>query len=316
MQKNRTKRLLVLAVSLSLTSFVAGCAHMEKSPPERKTGYAYIHKPLPEASRKVDAARMAGKERECPNEFKAAKDTVDNAYATYIACRTKEGIAMAQDGINKLDALCPKVAVAPPPPPPAPTASLSANPASVKQNRCATLSWTAANASTVSIDQGVGAVPLSGSKEVCPKNTTNYTLTAAGAGGTKSAATTVTVIPLQKKTMVFDAVALFDFDKAELKPEGKAQIQKYREEAKAEFSRADKVVITGHTDNVGAADYNMKLSLQRAESVRDYLVGLGLDPAKIEVKGEGMSNPTADNSTKEGRALNRRVEVDIFGLEK
>jgi OOP family OmpA-OmpF porin len=316
MQKNRTKRLLVLAVSLSLTSFVAGCVHMEKSPPERKTGYAYIHKPLPEASRKVDAARMAGKEKECPNDFKAAKDTVDNAYTTYIACRTKEGIAMAQDGINKLDALCPKVAVAPPPPPPAPTASLLANPASVKQNRCATLSWTAANASTVSIDQGVGAVPLSGSKEVCPKNTTNYTLTAAGAGGTKSAATTVTVIPLQKKTMVFDAVALFDFDKAELKPEGKAQIQKYREDAKAEFSRADKVVITGHTDNVGAADYNMKLSLQRAESVRDYLVGLGLDPAKIEVKGEGMSNPTADNSTKEGRALNRRVEVDIFGLEK
>ena len=310
MQKNRVKRLLALAISLSMMSFVAGCAHMEKSPPERKTGYAYIHQPLPEASRKVDAARAAGKEKECPNEFKAARDTVDNAYATYIACRTQEAIAMAQDGINKLNALCPRVA------PPAPTASLSADPASVKQNRCATLAWSSTNASSVSIDPGVGPVAPSGSKEVCPKNTTNYTLTVAGAGGTKTAATTVTVIPLSKKTMVFDAVALFDFDKADLKPEGKEQINAYREEAKAELSRADKIIITGHTDNVGAADYNMKLSLQRAEAVRDYLVGLGVDPAKLEVKGEGMANPLADNSTAEGRAKNRRVEVDITGLEK
>ena len=53
-------------------SFVAGCAHMEKSPPERKTGYAYIHQPLPEASRKVNEARITGKETQCPAEFKAA----------------------------------------------------------------------------------------------------------------------------------------------------------------------------------------------------------------------------------------------------
>jgi OOP family OmpA-OmpF porin len=313
MQKNRSRRALILVVSLVAMSFMAGCAHMERSPAERKTGYYYLHKPLPEASRKVDAARAVGKEKECPAEFKAAKDTVDNAYATYIACRTQEGIAMAQDGINKVNALCPQVA---PPPPPAPSASLSADPASVKQNRCATLTWSSTNASNVSIDHGVGSVAPSGSKEVCPKATTKYTLNVAGDGGTKSAATTVTVIPLQKKTMVFDAVALFDFDKAELKPEGKDQIKKYREDAKAEFSRADKIVITGHTDNVGTADYNMKLSLQRAEAVRDYLVGLGADPAKMEVKGEGMANPIADNSTKEGRAQNRRVEVDIFGLEK
>jgi outer membrane protein OmpA-like peptidoglycan-associated protein len=316
MQKNRAKRVLAIVVSLSLLSLVGGCAHMEKSPPERKTGYCYIHKPLPEASRKVDEARAAGKDRECPNEFKAAKDTVDGAYATYVACRTQEAIAMAQDGINKLNALCPKVAPPPPPPLPVPTASLSADPATVKQNKCATLTWSSINASSVSIDQGVGSVPPSGSKEVCPGKTTDYTLTVAGPGGTKTSATTVTVIPLSKKTMVFDAVALFDFDKADLKPEGKQQILAYREEVKAELSSADKIVITGHTDNVGAADYNMNLSLRRAEAVRDYLVGLGIDPAKIEVRGEGMNNPIADNSTAEGRAKNRRVEVDITGLEK
>lgn len=317
MQKSRAKRVLALAVSLSLTSFVVGCAHMEKSPPERNTGYYYIHKPLPEASRKVVEARTARKDLECLNEFKAAAETVDEAYAIYISCRTQEGMAKAQEGINKLNALCPKVAPPPPPPPPpAPTVSLAADPASVKQNRCATLTWSSTNASTVSIDQGVGSVGPSGSKQVCPGSTTNYTISVAGAGGTRTAATTVSVIPLSKKTMVFDAVALFDVDKAELKTEGKEQINKYREDAKAELSRADKITITGHTDNTGSADYNMKLSLRRAEAVRDYLIGLGVDPGKLEVKGEGMTNPTADNSTADGRAKNRRVEVDITGLEK
>ena len=60
----------------------------------------------------------------------------------------------------------------------------------------------------------------------------------------------------------------------------------------------------------------MKLSLKRAESVRDYMVGLGIDPKKLEVKGEGEAKPLADNSTAEGRAKNRRVEVDIIGVEK
>jgi OOP family OmpA-OmpF porin len=312
MRINSATRVLAVAICLSLVSFAAGCAHMEQSPPERKTGFWFIHKPLPEASRKVDEARAEGKDTACPNEFKSAKDTVDNAYSVYMACHTQEGIAMAQDGINKLNALCPP----PPPPPPAPTASLSADPASVKQNRCATLTWTSTNVSSVSIDQGVGTVDPSGSKQVCPTATTIYTISVAGAGGSQTAATTVTVIPLSKKTVVFDAVALFDFDKADLKPEGKAQIKAYREEAKAELSRADKITITGYTDNVGTADYNMKLSLRRAEAVRDYVISLGIDPNKLEVKGEGMSNPMADNSTEEGRAKNRRVEVEITGVEK
>ena len=68
--------------------------------------------------------------QKCPAEFKAAKDTVDNAYSIYKACRTEEAIAMAQDGINKVNALCPRVALSP-------TASLAATPASVKQGRCA-----------------------------------------------------------------------------------------------------------------------------------------------------------------------------------
>ena len=116
--------------------------------------------------------------------------------------------------------------------------------------------------------------------------------------------------------MVFEEAALFDFDKAELKPEGKKQIKAYREKAKNDLSRADKIKVSGHTDNIGTADYNMKLSQQRAEAVSEYLKSIGVDSGKMEVSGEGMSRPVADNRTKEGRAKNRRVEVEVTGLEK
>ena len=119
--------------------------------------------------------------------------------------------------------------------------------------------------------------------------------------------------PPSEKTLLFGGV-LFDFDKAVLKPEGKEAIKSYREEARSKLSRADKVIITGHTDNKGTAAYNKKLSLRRAQSVRDYLVSLGVDPGKLEVRGEGLAKPIADNSTEEGRAKNRRVEIEVTGV--
>ena len=80
--------------------------------------------------------------------------------------------------------------------------------------------------------------------------------------------------------------------------------------------RAEKVVITGYTDNVGEKDFNMTLSQQRAEAVRDTLTSLGADPKKFQVIGAGETKPIADNSTEEGRAKNRRVEVEVLGVAK
>ena len=116
--------------------------------------------------------------------------------------------------------------------------------------------------------------------------------------------------------MLFQEAALFDLNKAVLKPEGKEQILKYREETKAGLNTAEKIIITGHADSTGTAAYNKKLSLRRAEAVRDYLISLGADPSKMEVSGEGETKPIADNKTKEGRAKNRRVEVEVIGLDK
>ena len=200
--------------------------------------------------------------------------------------------------------------------PPAPTVSFSANPTSVKQGQCASLTWSSTNASNVSIDQGVGKVDPSGSKQVCPGSTTQFTITAAGEGGSRTASTAVSVTALAPKAIIFGEAALFEFGKSELKPEGKEKINEYRELAKDELSRANKVIIAGYTDNVGAPDYNSTLSLHRAEAVRDYLISLGADPNKFQVSGSGEAKPIADNSTEEGRAKNRRVEVLVIGLEK
>jgi outer membrane protein OmpA-like peptidoglycan-associated protein len=122
--------------------------------------------------------------------------------------------------------------------------------------------------------------------------------------------------PPGRKVMTFQQAALFDFDKAVLKPEGKEQLKKYREEVREAMSRADSVKITGYTDSIGTDAYNKKLSLRRAEAVRDYLVSLGVDRSKLQVYGEGKANPVADNKTAAGRAKNRRVEVEVVGEAK
>ncbi|MGB8437288.1 MAG: OmpA family protein [Burkholderiales bacterium] len=122
--------------------------------------------------------------------------------------------------------------------------------------------------------------------------------------------------PKAPVVMKFGEAALFEFDKADLKPEGKEQLDAYRKKAKEELSSAQKVKVVGYTDNTGTADHNLKLSQQRAEAVRDYLVSIGVDAKKLEASGAGDANPVADNSTKEGQAKNRRVEIEVTGLNK
>ena len=99
---------------------------------------------------------------------------------------------------------------------------------------------------------------------------------------------------------------LFDTNKWDIKPEGKAALDKG-----AAFLLKNpqiKVGIQGHTDSSGAADWNAKLSQRRAESVMEYLVSKGVPAAQLTAKGFGPANPVAPNDTKEGRAKNRRVD--------
>ncbi len=100
----------------------------------------------------------------------------------------------------------------------------------------------------------------------------------------------------------------FDFDKADIKPESKAQLDQI---AQLMRDHADlKLAITGHTDNQGAADYNQKLSQRRADAIVAALVGnYGLAANRLSAQGLGSSAPIASNDNEEGKAKNRRVEL-------
>ncbi len=102
----------------------------------------------------------------------------------------------------------------------------------------------------------------------------------------------------------------FEFNKASLTPESYPilfyAVQNLNENPDT------KVEIQGHTDNIGSDQYNLKLSERRAQTVRDYLVSKGIDPSRLTVKGYGETMPVADNSTPEGRSLNRRIEFKVL----
>ena len=100
----------------------------------------------------------------------------------------------------------------------------------------------------------------------------------------------------------------FDFDKSDLKPAMMDQLDEVL--AKVEASPGDeRLRIIGHTDSIGTDSYNQGLSERRANSVADYLIQKGFPASKLSVSGMGESEPVADNSTRAGRAMNRRVEI-------
>jgi outer membrane protein OmpA-like peptidoglycan-associated protein len=119
---------------------------------------------------------------------------------------------------------------------------------------------------------------------------------------------------LEAIKVTFDSGILFDFNKSTLRPEAKASLDKFA----AEMSDMKETGITvyGHTDNVGSEAANRKISLQRAESVGNYLNSKGIAKSRITMQGLGYDQPVADNSTEAGRAQNRRVEVFITANEK
>ena len=120
------------------------------------------------------------------------------------------------------------------------------------------------------------------------------------------------MVQYEKTTM--STVTLFAFDSAELKEAGKESLHDLADEIKAKGGKVVDIDITGYTDSTGPAEYNMGLSLRRAQSVADYIIAEGVDASIIDVKGEGENNPIASNATREGRAENRRVDINV-GVE-
>jgi OmpA-OmpF porin, OOP family len=116
---------------------------------------------------------------------------------------------------------------------------------------------------------------------------------------------------IRKGSVVILNNIFFDLDKYELKEKSRAELTKV---VRFMTSNPDvRIEVSGHTDNVGATDYNFVLSEKRARAVTDYLIHSGINRTRIISKGYGASMPVGDNSTEHGRQLNRRIEFKILG---
>lgn len=115
-----------------------------------------------------------------------------------------------------------------------------------------------------------------------------------------------------RQTVALHADVLFAFDSAELSDEAQAVIQEVGAEITQRADPSEPVVVEGHTDNEGSDSYNQDLSERRAEAVHEELTSALEDPSsfRFDVSGKGEAEPVADNSDEEGRARNRRVEIE------
>ena len=111
--------------------------------------------------------------------------------------------------------------------------------------------------------------------------------------------------------VTYAADAFFDFNKSVLKPEGKAKLDDLTSKVKG--INLEVIIAVGHTDSVGSDAYNQKLSVRRSETIKAYLVSKGVEKNRVYTEGKGEKQPVADNKTTEGRAKNRRVEIEVVG---
>ena len=310
-------RHLILLVSILLATFlVAGCNSPYRALTKDETDQFNVI-----AAKIAQAENMTPKSaRECaPKELAATYVNVDVARheATERWERAQRYFVTAD---KSADTVLAKTKACQPP-----IVKFSADPAAIFPGQCSTLTWSMQNVQKAEFDQGVGAVAVSGSRQVCPKATTPYILTATGTGGTVYETATVTVtapppppppvapvvVPVAppKKAEEVTLRVNFDSNKYTIRPADLAELQKAVDFAKKNPDA--KFHVVGYTDSRGNAKKNQKLSENRAESVKKYLVGEAIAPERITSEGKGAADPVGDNKTKDGQFKNRRVVLKI-----
>lgn len=160
-----------------------------------------------------------------------------------------------------------------------------------------------------------GDVWKNGTNELCWRD--NFWTPATGIPGCDGVPVAQAEAPVVAPTatkVVLNADTFFDFDKSTLKPEGRQVLDQVA--AQADTINLETLIATGHTDSIGTEKYNQGLSQRRANTVKNYLVSKGIPADRIYAEGKGESSPIASNKTREGRAQNRRVEIEIVGTRK
>ena len=134
---------------------------------------------------------------------------------------------------------------------------------------------------------------------------------ATAAKGCDGAMIARAVVTQSKVTLQADT--LFDFDKSKIKPEGVMALDKLAKQI--DNIKVEVIIAVGNTDSVGTDAYNLALGQRRALAVKAYLVSKGVPASQIYTESKGKSNPVASNATAEGRAKNRRVDIEVVGVK-
>lgn len=233
---------------------------------------------------------------------------------------------------------CKKKVPAPPPPPPpvpapapapapsAPTiAQFTAEPSSIQSGQSSTLRWeVTGNVTSVSINNGIGAVQNTGNRRVSPDSSTTYSLTATGPGGSVDASATVSVTqppppppppPVTPKATFDERLssevqdAYFDYDKSDIRSDAQATLTQNATAIKsilADFPNAS-IMIEGHCDERGSAEYNLALGDRRSTSAKEFLTGLGVPADRLKTISYGKERPQCTESNETCWQKNRRV---------
>ncbi|MCS3836667.1 outer membrane protein OmpA-like peptidoglycan-associated protein [Pseudomonas sp. JAI111] len=146
-------------------------------------------------------------------------------------------------------------------------------------------------------------------RDRCPDTPANTPVEHHGCPLPQYPASVKPVEVVQPEVITLPSDVLFAFNKSDLSPSAKSQLDSVM--FKLQLADVVSIKVVGHTDSVGSAEYNQALSERRASSVAAYLLSQGIAPSKLTSEGKGKSQPVADNDTDEGRAKNRRVELHI-----
>ena len=238
--------------------------------------------------------------------------------ATAIGCQKKTAV-LTPPAPPKVEA-----AVAPTPTPNPPMIeTFVTDPGTVERGQTAALRWVVKDATQIEIDQGLGIVAPVGQRQVSPNDHTTYTIRATGPGGQATASTTLAVTLPPTPAPVAEVPrptinerlssevrdVYFDFDKSDIRTDVRGTLTSDAEALKAILNDfpTHTVILEGHCDERGSAEYNVALGDRRANAVKTFLNQLGIAAERLQAISYGKERPQCTTSDEACWQMNRRV---------